>query len=173
MQAAGNVWMPLNREVLLKCCNMLKCNECGTSGKNILLVEDCEDEALLAKRALKKAGIAKRIVWVKDGTEALDYLHRECLENGTPLPQLMLLDIQLPRVDGLGVLRAIRADGRLSGVPVVMFSSSTEDQDVLDSYRFGANGYVSKPVDSRLYDSVLCSISSYWVVVNRCPSAVC
>lgn len=162
-----------NREVFLKCCNVLKGTAGRIAGKSLLLVEDSEDEALLTQRALKKAGIANGVVWVRDGAEALHYLHRECLDAGAPLPRLMLLDIKLPRLDGFGVLRAIRDDDRLKGMPVVMFSSSTEDRDVLESYRSGANGYVCKPVDSREYDAVLCSISSFWLIVNRCPPAVC
>ena len=140
--------------------------------KVILLVEDNPDDEALTLRAFAKNNIGNRIVVVRDGAEALDWLFkRDRYKDRTePDPQLVLLDLKLlPRVDGLEVLRRIRADERTKRVPVVVLTSSKEEQDVLDSYGFGANSYIRKPVDfTRFVDSVR-ELGMYWLVLNEPP----
>ena len=143
--------------------------------KVILLVEDNPDDAALTLRAFRKSNVLDRVVVVRDGIEALDYLFATGSHAGRyprAMPQLMLLDLKLPRVDGLEVLRRMRADERARLVPVVILTSSKEQQDMLDGYGFGANSYVQKPVDFARFVQAVEQIKSYWLFLNESPEMV-
>ncbi|HZV82563.1 MAG TPA: response regulator [Geobacteraceae bacterium] len=140
-------------------------------GKTILLVEDNSDDALMTQRALHKANILNKVVWLKDGAEALDYLFNTCLEQGQTLPQVILLDIHMPKVNGIEVLKKVRSDERTSWLPVVIFTSSTEERDLVESYRLGINSYISKPVDFNHFAPVVATIGCYWLLINNGPTA--
>jgi CheY-like chemotaxis protein len=140
-------------------------------GKLILLVEDESNDALMTQRTLQKANILNSVVWVKDGAEALEYLFVNCLEQGGKLPQLILLDIHMPKVNGIEVLEKIRADERTCWLPVVIFTSSTEERDLIESYRLGINSYISKPIDFSQFAPVVAAIGCYWLLVNHGPPA--
>lgn len=138
----------------------------------ILLVEDnpCDEE--LTIRALEKSNLANRIVVVRDGVEAIDYLLGTGHYAGRDIratPAVVLLDLKLPRVDGSEVLSRIRADERLKFIPVVIMTSSKEQEDVLHSYARGANGYVRKPVNFEEFTRVVGQIGMYWLLVNELP----
>ncbi|HSO33966.1 MAG TPA: response regulator [Labilithrix sp.] len=140
--------------------------------KIILLVEDNPDDELLTLRALKKHNIRNEVVVARDGAEALDYLFGRATHEGrdvSVLPQLILLDLKLPKVDGLEVLRAIRADDRTKRVAVVILTSSKEDRDLLDGYDLGANSYVRKPVDFTAFAEAVRQLGLYWLVLNESP----
>jgi CheY-like chemotaxis protein len=141
-------------------------------GKTILLVEDNSNDAMMTQRALKKSNIMNNVVWVKDGAEAIEYLFVNCLEKGEQLPQLILLDIHMPKVNGIEVLRKIRSDDRTCWLPVVIFTSSTEERDLIDSHRLGINSYISKPIDFSQFAPVVSTIGCYWLLVNHGPPAV-
>lgn len=140
---------------------------------SILLVEDNEDDVLLTQRAFRKNGVdPEGVVAVRDGAEALDYLftrgqyeHR----NQAIMPKLILLDIKLPKLSGLELLKTIRSDPRTRIIPVVMLTSSVAEQDLLQSYGSGANGYIQKPVNSQQFEVVVQQVVSYWLGVNRAP----
>lgn len=138
-------------------------------GKTILLVEDNSNDALMTQRALHKSNILNRVIWLKDGAEALDYLFIACLKQGESLPQIILLDIHMPKVGGIEVLQKIRADVRTSWIPVVIFTSSTEERDLVESYRLGTNSYISKPIDFNQFAPVVSTIGCYWLLVNQGP----
>lgn len=138
----------------------------------ILLVEDNPTDAELTIDALREHKLGNRLVWVKDGEEALDFLfargkyaEREPLDQ----PRVVLLDLRLPKVDGLEVLHAMRADARTRMIPVVILTSSKEDRDVIESYRSGVNSYISKPVEFDAFVRVVGELGMYWLVVNRPP----
>jgi two-component system, response regulator len=138
--------------------------------KIILLVEDNPDDEALTIRALNKSNIRNEVVVARDGTEALDYLFgRGAYEgrNTRVLPQLVLLDLKLPKVDGLEVLRAIRGDERTKGLPVVILTSSKEDADLIQGYDLGANSYVRKPVDFVAFADAVRQLGLYWLVLNE------
>ena len=141
--------------------------------KTILLVEDNADDELLTLRALKKNNIKNEIVVARDGVQALDYL----LGDGNPtehpraLPQVVLLDLKLPRIDGLEVLRRLRADERTKLLPVVILTSSNEERDRLSGYNLGANSYVRKPVDFEQFTEAARQLGLYWLVLNVAPPA--
>ena len=138
------------------------------SGKTILLVEDRADDVDLTLRALEKAQIANEVVVCRDGVEALDFLFARGGHLGrAALPELILLDLNLPKITGLEVLRQIRADDRTRRIPVVMLTSSAEDQDILSSYDFGANSFVQKPVDFREFVEASRQLGMYWLVLNK------
>jgi two-component system response regulator len=141
--------------------------------RNILLVEDNPDDEALTLRALKKNRIANEVVVCRDGAEALDYLFSRGAfagRDGSDLPQVILLDLKLPKVDGLEVLRQIRANGRTSIVPVVILTSSREDEDIARSYQLGANSYVRKPVDFVEFSEAARQLGMYWLLLNQAPS---
>ena len=140
--------------------------------KMILIVEDNPDDEALTIRALKKNNIGNRLVVVRDGVEALDFLFcTGAYSNRDPndLPQTILLDLKLPKVDGLEVLKRIRADERTSLLPVVILTSSNEERDLLQSYRNGANSYVRKPVDFNEFLDAARQLGLYWLVLNEAP----
>jgi CheY-like chemotaxis protein len=138
----------------------------------ILLVEDNPDDEALTLRALKKADIANDVVVARDGAEALDYLFKTgAYEDQDPgeLPQMILLDLKLPKVDGLEVLRRVRADERTQVLPVVILTSSDEEADVIEGYDLGANSYVRKPVDFVRFAQAVGKLGRYWLNVNEAP----
>lgn len=140
--------------------------------KMILIVEDNPDDEELTIRALKKNNIGNRLVVVRDGAEALDFLFcTGAYSNRDPLdlPQTILLDLKLPKVDGLEVLKHIRADQRTSLLPVVILTSSNEERDLLQSYRNGANSYVRKPVDFNEFLEAARQLGLYWLILNEPP----
>lgn len=131
---------------------------------DILLVEDNADEVDLAMRVLAKEMPNCRVARVSDGVEALDYLATEELKS---LPKVILLDLKLPRLDGLEVLRVIKAEERTRNIPVVIMTSSQEQRDVIDCYALGANSYIVKPIDFREYFKVIANIATYWLSFNQ------
>jgi two-component system, response regulator len=140
--------------------------------KSILLVEDNPDDEALTMRALRRHNIANPVVVAHDGVEALDYLFGTGAFAGrdtSQLPQVMLLDLKLPRLDGLEVLRRVRADDRTRRLPVVILTSSREESDLVRGYDLGANSYVRKPVDfTEFLDSVR-QLGLYWLILNEAP----
>ena len=140
--------------------------------KMILLVEDNADDEALTLRSLNKSKIANTIVVVRDGAEALDYLF--CTgsyadRNPLDLPQVILLDLKLPKIDGLEVLRRLRAEPRTHMLPVVILTSSKEEQDLVNAYSSGANSYVRKPVDFTQFVEAIRQLGLYWLVLNEVP----
>jgi CheY-like chemotaxis protein len=138
----------------------------------ILIVEDNADDLLLMKRALAKAGIVNPIVTAGDGVEALEWLHGTGAHDGRDArdtPVLVLLDLKLPRVDGLEALARLRADERTALVPVVMLTSSREERDLVASYRGGVNGFVRKPIDFEEFAEAVRTIGLFWLLVNEPP----
>ena len=131
----------------------------------IVLVEDNPDDQALTLRALKKQNVANDIIVLRDGVEAVEYL----LEPANPTPQLVLLDLKLPRLDGLQVLTRLRGDPRTALVPVVVLTSSDEDRDIIDGYRLGANSYIRKPVDFNQFSEAIRHLGLYWLVLNQPP----
>jgi CheY-like chemotaxis protein len=138
----------------------------------ILLVEDNPLDAELTIRALKKGGLANKLLWLKDGEQALDYLFRRgaYADRDDILPRLVLLDLKMPRVDGIEVLRTIKKDERTRRIPVVVMTSSQEERDVAQSYDFGVNSYVVKPVDFGAFADLARQAGFYWLAINRAPS---
>ena len=139
--------------------------------KQILLVEDNQDDATLTLRALKKCRIDAAIV--RDGQEALDYLFHTGRYAGEQmaLPQIILLDLKLPKINGLEVLRRLRSDARTKLIPVTVFSSSMEERDVQQSYKLGANSYICKPVDYVKLSRVIRRLGKYWLQMNIPPQS--
>lgn len=146
-----------------------------TNPGTILLVEDSDDDIALTRRAFDKAGIRNPLHVVNDGAAALEYLKDVKERQGRAdiseedMPCLVLLDLQLPRISGLDVLRAIRADPAIALLPVVILTSSREDQDLVEGYRLGANSYIRKPVDFGQFQEAVARLGLYWLVVNEAP----
>lgn len=140
--------------------------------KAILLVEDNPDDELLALRALRKNGIVGDVVVVRDGIEALDYLFAtggHAGRDASVVPRVILLDLKLPKIGGLEVLRRLRSDERTRLVPVVILSSSGEQRDMREGYGLGANSYVRKPVNFEHFVRAVEQLKSYWLVLNEAP----
>ena len=141
--------------------------------KLILLVEDSPDDELLTIRALKKNNILNEVVVARDGVEALDFIFGTGTyadRDPSELPQLVLLDLKLPKVDGLEVLRRVREDERTCMLPVVILTSSKEENDLAKSYKLGANSYIRKPVDFNQFSEAIKNLGLYWLVLNEVPT---
>jgi two-component system response regulator len=142
------------------------------SNKAILLVEDNPDDVVLTLRAFKRSHVMNPIAVARDGIEALDFLFARgaYTDRATaPLPTLVILDLKLPKLDGLGVLKAVRADERTRLLPVVILTSSKEEQDVISGYSLGANSYVRKPVDFAEFVEAVKVLGMYWMMMNQGP----
>lgn len=140
--------------------------------KTILLVEDNPDDVALTMRALKQNNITNEVVVAKDGAEALDYLFGTGSYAGRDanlIPQVVLLDLKLPKIDGLEVLKRLRADRRTRLLPVVILTSSKEEQDLLNGYNLGANSYIRKPVDFNQFTEAVRHLGLYWLLLNEAP----
>ncbi len=140
----------------------------------VLLVEDNPTDAELCIRALKKSNLANKLVWVKDGAEALDFIFAKGAYSGRTgmcVPKVILLDLRLPKVDGMEVLRQIKADQRTRTIPVVVLTSSKEDRDVAQSYQLGVNSFISKPVEFDEFAKTVSELGLYWLLMNHPPVA--
>lgn len=138
----------------------------------ILLAEDNHKDAEMTQRALRKHNLGNRVFWVKDGAEALDFIFcRGAYADRDPArpPKLVLLDLKMPKVDGIDVLRQVKADERLRAIPVVVMTSSNEERDVVESYRLGVNSYIVKPIEFGAFLETVAKIGLYWVLTNRVP----
>ncbi|MFY9314527.1 MAG: response regulator [Burkholderiales bacterium] len=138
----------------------------------ILLVEDNPRDAEMTLRSLKRSHFANRVHWVKDGAEALDFMFREgayANRAADRAPRLVLLDIEMPKVDGIEVLRRLKADGRTRATPVAIMTSSNEERDVVESHALGANSYIVKPVQIDAFPQTVADIGLYWLLTNRVP----
>jgi two-component system response regulator len=145
------------------------------SGVEILLVEDNLHDAELTLRALKKRNLANTIVWLKDGAEAVDYLFSASADlrlGARRWPRVILLDLKLPKIDGLDVLRRLKTDTRTKLIPVVVLTSSREELDIAQTYQLGANSYVVKPVDFDKFSDAVANLGLYWLLVNQPPALV-
>ncbi|MFP5471475.1 MAG: response regulator [Bacteroidia bacterium] len=138
---------------------------------DILLVEDREEDAELTMMALKNYRLANNIKWVKDGQEALDYLFATADKMVAPInrPKIILLDLKMPKVDGIEVLRAIRNDPRTKTIPVIILTTSREEKDVVDAYNLHANSYIVKPVGFDKFTESVKEIGLYWLLLNEPP----
>ena len=138
----------------------------------LLLVEDDANDLELAMRSLRKHHLANKIHVVRDGEEALDFLHARGLYAGRSangLPKVVFLDLKLPKVSGLEVLREMKSDARLRSVPVVVMTSSGEQRDLVEGYRLGVNSYIQKPINFDRFQTVVGDLGYYWLVVNKSP----
>jgi two-component system, response regulator len=143
-----------------------------TPETTILLVEDNPADEALTLRALRKGNVANNVVVARDGAQAIDYLFPDRADGPAgKLPQLILLDLKLPKLDGHQVLQRIRADARTQLLPVVILTTSVEDEDRLKGYRLGANSYVRKPVDFTEFAEAVAQLGLYWLVLNEEPPA--
>ena len=143
-----------------------------TDAVDILLVEDNPQDAELTIRALKKHNLANRLITVEDGAEALDFIFcrgKYATRGNGHSPKVVLLDLKLPKVSGLEVLRALKQDERTRTIPVVVVTSSREDPDIKTAYGLGANSYVVKPVDFDVFATAMSSVGLYWLLVNQPP----
>ena len=140
--------------------------------REILLVEDNPDDELLMLRALKKNNVVDRVVVARDGVEALEYLFSEDRHEGGELPRLILLDLKLPRLNGLEVLAKVRSEERTRLLPVVILTSSDERRDMIEGYGLGANSYVRKPVDFEEFLLAVDQLKRYWLTLNEAPPEV-
>lgn len=142
------------------------------NAKLILLVEDNPDDEELTLLALKKSNILNEVIVARDGVEALDYLFatgKYADRSPSRMPQLIMLDLKLPKLDGLEVLKRLRADPRTKLIPVVILTSSSEEEDVVASYNNGANSYVRKPVDFHRFADAIKQLGMYWLILNEVP----
>ena len=137
----------------------------------ILLAEDSDADAEMTMRALRRNNLANHLVWVKDGAEALDFIFRRGAYAQRPegAPKLVLLDLKMPKVDGIEVLRQIKSNEATRTIPVVMLTSSAEERDIVASYSLGVNSYIVKPVDFANFVDEVAKAGCYWVLVNRLP----
>ncbi len=144
--------------------------------KLILLAEDNLDDILLSQRAFKKSNVANELIVVKDGQECLDYLFAEGKYKDRDIsiiPEVILLDLKMPKMDGLEVLKRIREDVRTKHLPVVILTTSKEEKDIVQSYCLGANSYITKPVDFDQFVESVKQLSLYWLVLNQKPKTQC
>jgi len=139
--------------------------------REVLLVEDNDDDVQLTRRALVQNRIGNELTVVHDGVAALEHLRRLAsgAPSGPPLPAVVLLDLKLPRMDGLETLKQLRSDPRLRRLPVVILTSSKEEQDIVKSYDLGANSYIRKPVDFEQFSAAIRQLGLYWLVLNEPP----
>jgi two-component system, response regulator len=140
--------------------------------EDILLVEDNPTDIELTQRAFRKNNLANPVVVTEDGGKALDYLYcrgEYAGRNPACVPKVILLDLKLPKVDGLEVLKDIKRDARLRIIPVVVLTSSHEEQDIVTSYNLGVNSYIVKPIDFDKFVNAVCQLGLYWLVLNQCP----
>jgi two-component system response regulator len=147
----------------------------SSNAKTILLVEDNPDDEVLTLRALSKNNLLNEVVVARDGAEALDYLFAEgnyADRDATQIPSLVLLDIQLPKIDGFGVLKRLRAAEHTRFLPVVILTSSAEQEDILSGYGLGANSYIRKPVDFDEFFETVGQLGPYWLLLNQQPDPV-
>lgn len=142
-----------------------------STAKVILLVEDNPNDIELTRHALSRHNIANELVVAQDGVEALEYLFGKSEGENRKLPAVVLLDLKLPRVDGLEVLREIRGNERTRYLPVVILTSSNEERDIIDGYSLGANSYIRKPVDFGQFSEAIRHLGLYWLVLNEVPAA--
>ena len=144
----------------------------GFEEMEILLAEDSDQDAELTLRALKRGNILNTVVRAKDGAEAIDFLFRNGEFNGRKggNPKLVLLDLKMPRMNGIDVLKAIRSDERTRAIPVVILTSSAEERDMVESYRLGVNSYLVKPVETEKFIDVVTRAGQYWMLMNRTPT---
>jgi two-component system, response regulator len=136
----------------------------------ILLVEDNQEDAELTIRALTKQRLANKIVHLNDGAEALDFIYglgSYSERNVNQIPKVILLDLKMPKISGLEVLKKIKSDQRLKMIPVVILTSSAEDPDIREAYELGANSYIVKPVDFNAFSNTVADLGLYWLVVNK------
>jgi len=138
---------------------------------DILYAEDSPTDAEVTLRALKKANVTNRLVWVKDGQEALNVLLGSGPDTGrkNSRPHLVLLDLKMPKIDGLEVLRVIRSTESLRALPVVLLTSSSEERDLIESYKLGVNSYIVKPIEFSALSAVVAQLGYYWMAINRVP----
>ena len=143
----------------------------GYQQVEVLLVEDSAADAEMTLRTLKRRGIANLVEWVRDGAEALDWLHcrNGYAQRRNGHPKLVLLDLKMPRMDGLQLLEVMKADPEMRTIPVVMMTSSREEGDLLASYGLGVNSYVVKPVDFDAFASTISQVGMYWMIANEVP----
>ena len=146
--------------------------EDATQQLEILLVEDNANDAEMTMRALRRNNLANQVHWVKDGEQALDYVFGRGAYAGrdAALPRLVMLDLKMPKVDGIEVLRALKTNPLTRAIPVVVMTSSNEEKDVVASYDLGANSYIVKPVQFEAFLETVAKIGLYWVITNRVPS---
>ena len=144
--------------------------------KTILLIEDNPDDIFLTERAFKKSNIVNELIIVRDGAEALDFLFAEGKykdRDSSIMPELILLDLKMPKMDGLQVLKRIREDERTKQLPVVVLTTSKEEKDIVNSYCLGANSYITKPVDFNQFINAVNQLGLYWLVLNQPPPKTC
>jgi two-component system, response regulator len=144
----------------------------STEPVDILLVEDNPNDVELTLRALKKVNVANNIMVIQDGAEALDYLFARGVHAGRNrinVPKVVLLDLKLPKVGGLEVLREIKSDTAMKAIPIVVLTSSKEEKDIIESYKYGVNSYIVKPVDFEKFVDAVSQIGFYWLLLNQPP----
>lgn len=141
---------------------------------HILLAEDTPTDAEMTMRALKKVGLVNNISWVTDGQQALDYILREGEFSGRADgdPTLIMLDLKMPKVNGMEVLKAIKSDEKMKIIPVIMLTSSAEEPDIVRCYEMGVNSYLVKPVESDKFFEEVSKAGFYWAILNRIPGAI-
>lgn len=138
---------------------------------DILIVDDSMEDAEMAIRALKTNNLANNLLHVEDGEEALNFLYSN-LNSNAPLPKVILLDLKMPKIDGIEVLRRLKNDARLKLLPVVIMTSSKEESDIVETYRLGVNAYIVKPVDVEKFINAIKDIGFFWLIMNEIPKDI-
>jgi len=141
---------------------------------DILFIEDNHHEAELTIRSLKKHNLVNKLKHIDDGAEALDFIFSKGIysdRENSPTPKLIILDLKLPKVDGLEILRQLKADDRTKTIPVVILTSSQEERDVIESYRLGVNSYIVKPVNFESFTTAVADLGLYWMILNHSPNS--